>query len=419
MQDAALLGTATPTLDARSEWAKGWGIVLVAAFGVALGGIHFHFIGVMIKPLQAAYGWSRGEISFGLTLISLVQIVAFIGVGILLDRIGARRVALYGCWLFAVGFSLMGLAGPSLTSWYLACGLFALIAQGVSSAVWTCGIVRRFDKHRGMALAVALSASGVTVALTPILTVWLVDAVGVRWIFPVIGFGGMSLVFVLTWLLFRDEVPAAIQQNASPAPALVGCSLQQAWRSRQFWQLLGSFILVAAATGTLMIHSQPMLMDSGLSPEKAASVAFFIGPSMIFGRLLMGLLFDYLDTRLVAALAYAFPLFAAVLMLLLDGNYLLAAWAGIFIGLCMGAEIDALAYLTSRYFGRKAYGTLFAILASAYGIGIGAGSALAGAVFDAQGSYQNWLLAMCVGALMAIVLVTSMGRPPVFSAAGE
>ncbi|MFA5496498.1 MAG: hypothetical protein WC247_17155, partial [Porticoccaceae bacterium] len=76
-----------------------------------------------------------------------------------------------------------------------------------------------------------------------------------------------------------------------------------------------------------------------------------------------------------------------------------------------GAEVDVVAYLTSRYFGLRAYGVLFALMMSSYGAGIGAGSALAGVGFDRLGSYDSWLLVLAGGSAIAIVLVATLGLP--------
>ena len=411
-----------PVLSAgRSEWRQGWGVVLAAAMGISIGGLHMHFIGTMIPSLQEAYDWSRGEIAFGLTLIMVINLVGNLVVGALADRYGMRPVALWGALLFGLGFSALGLAGPSIWAWYAACAFFAVVHLGVSPVVWTGGVVKWFEARRGMALAVSLTGGGVMVAVTPLMVIWLVNTVGVRWIFPTVGIVGALLILMPAWRFFYDrgsndhrspaaESSALATTTAAPV-ALPGFSAKEAFRQRRFWQLLLAFLLVALAAGTFLVHIQPMLVDSGLTPARAATVALFIGPSMIAGRLLMGTLFDYFDPRLVTALAFTLPLAAALMLANLDGSYALAVCAGILVGLCLGAEVDVLAYLTSRYFGLKAYGVLFAIMMGAHGGGIGIGSALAGFGFDMYGNYDHWLLALAAGAVIAIVLVLSIGLP--------
>ncbi len=398
------------------EWRTSWGVVLAATIGMAIGNMHVHFMGAMIKPLQEAYGWSRGEISLGLTLITAVNLLAYLSAGTLVDRLGFRRVALWGIWVFGLAFSAVGLAGPQLWTWYVACILLAFLGQGVSPVVWTAGVVRHFFYQRGLALALSLAGTGVIAAVMPTVVVLLADDLGVKGVFPVIGTGGALLMFVPVVLYFREPTPTVVtsraQQQPDSARPLPGHTVKEAFLSRRFWQLTLALTITAFCIGTFLMHIQPMLIDSGLTPLKAASVAFFVGPSLIVGRLLIGLLFDYLDLRLVAGFALLLPFISSVLLLSLDGGYGIAVAAGIFIGLSVGAEVDVVAYLLSRYFGLRRYGVLFAILVSIYGLGIGSGSAVAGVVYDVFDTYGPLLLGLAAASLAATGLITSMGSPP-------
>jgi predicted MFS family arabinose efflux permease len=76
----------------------------------------------------------------------------------------------------------------------------------------------------------------------------------------------------------------------------------------------------------------------------------------------------------------------------LDGSFLFSAATAIVIGLGMGAEVDVLAYMTSKYFGLRRYGVLFGILIGLYGVGVGLGSVVAGQVYDVTGSYNMLLV---------------------------
>jgi MFS family permease len=394
------------------EWQRGWGVVLAAALGIAIGSIYSHFIGAMIPHLQKAYDWSRGEIAFGLTLIMGINLVASIVAGGLADRFGMRPIALCGVWLFAIGFSLLGLAGPQLWTWYAACVVFAMLAASVSAVIWTGGIVKWFEAQRGMALALTLTSGGLMVAITPSIIVALLGLVGVSWIFPVVGVTGAILMFIPTLRYFRDLDSVGSGAGVSVAPKqLPGYSFREAVVRRHFWQMLAAFVLVALAAGTYLVHIQPMLIDSGFSPAQAASMAFFVGPSMIVGRLTMGMLYDLFDPRFVSAVAFGLIPVAGFLLLHLDGNYPLAIGASILAGLCLGAEVDAVAYLISRYFGLKAYGLMYAVLGGAYGVATAVGSTFAGFGFDRFGTYDQWLLILMVGGGVAIMLVLTLGLP--------
>ena len=81
-------------------------------------------------------------------------------------------------------------------------------------------------------------------------------------------------------------------------------------------------------------------------------------------------------------------------------------------GVTMGSEVDAIAYLASRYFGTARYGLVFAILISVYGFGIGLASWLVAMAYDANGNYNSVLVVLLVGVGVAMISMLSMPRPP-------
>jgi predicted MFS family arabinose efflux permease len=81
--------------------------------------------------------------------------------------------------------------------------------------------------------------------------------------------------------------------------------------------------------------------------------------------------------------------------------------------------VDALAYLTSRYFGLRHYGVMFALMLGIYTIGSGIGSALAGMAFDRFGSYDMILMVFATGCAVAVILALTLGHPPKLAPSGD
>lgn len=403
---------AAPVGAAMLEWRQGWQVVFAAAIGIAVAGSYMHFTGAMIRPLQEAYGWARGEIALGLTVMTMLSPLANVIAGALADRFGPRRMALWGSGTFALGFAVWGLAGPALWTWYLFCGLFALLSHIASVTIWTMMVVKRFNAQRGLALAMALSGSGLAIGVIPTLVLLLNQWFGVRETFFIWGLAGGALMFLPALLFFHERPPAALAADpAAPKPQVHGHTLPEALRDRNFWQFVASVLLVSLAVGTFIMHLQPMLLDTGFTPATAASVALFMGPSMIVGRIGMGMMFDYFNARVVSAIAFLLPGFACLMLLMMDGSYLQAAVTGVVIGLGLGAEMDVVAYVVSRYFGMRSYGKIFALVSGTYGMGIGVGSAFSGLLFDQTGSYNFALLLLAGFSLCAVLAVTTLGKP--------
>lgn len=394
--------------DARTRWQQA-GILFAATIGIAVAGVHFHVVGAMVKPLGDAYGWSRGDIAFALTITAALHPFTNIWIGTMADRYGPRRVALPGIVLFCIGLALLGFAGPQLWTWYAAYTAFAILGAGASSVVFTMAVVQAFVARRGLALAVSLAGSGVLVSLVPSIVIALERLTGLGGVYPSLALAAFALMFLPAWF-FLPGRGSEVRDPSNSAPNRAG------WRevigSGQLWRLALGLLVIASCVGTFIVHFQPMLADAGLTRDEAARVALFIGPAMIAGRIVTGLLFDVLPTRLVATVAFSLPGIACLLLVLLPLDTTTASLLALLIGIGMGSEVDVVAYLSSRYFGLAGYGVVFGILISVYGLAVGMSSWLVGKVYDATGTYDGVLMVLAVAVVGAILLVFSLGSPP-------
>ena len=82
--------------------------------------------------------------------------------------------------------------------------------------------------------------------------------------------------------------------------------------------------------------------------------------------------------------------------------------AEFFIGLGLGAEVDIMAFLTSRYFGLCAFGAIYGVIFAGFGLVGGLGTYLMGLVYDARSSYA---VALDVCCLMTSIGAIIMMRP--------
>ena len=78
-------------------------LVMTAAFGLNFGA------GVFLAPLTAERGWSMSVLSAAAALSTLVGAVATPAVGLLLDRIGPRRVVTGSIALLAASYLLLAM----------------------------------------------------------------------------------------------------------------------------------------------------------------------------------------------------------------------------------------------------------------------------------------------------------------------
>lgn len=398
---------------ALAEWRSYGYLPFVAALGYATCVLHVYSFGPFIEPLQQEFGWSRARISAGLTVAALISAAFCIPVGMLIDRVGPRRVGLVGVLLMSGSVALLGTATGSHANWLALWGVVAIGTFFVQATVWTTAVASRFEASRGLAFAVTLSGASFAAAAFPVFTAWSIGAYGWRTAFAALGGTWAALVFPILLLLFRG---AQDQRRKASATAQVvtlsGLTLAEAARTSTLYKLLAASGLFAFTAIGVLVHFVPILTDSGATPMQAAGTASLIGLFSIIGRLGTGVLLDRLPASWVGAGAFLIPIVACVLLLLEGAHPLSQALAAASIGLTVGAEVDVVAYLTARHFGLKNYGALYGALAMALGLGTAFGPLAAGAVFDQSGSYAPFLVLTIVLMGVAAVALLSLGATP-------
>jgi MFS family permease len=399
--------------DGRREFRVGWRIVLAGLVGSMFGisALPFYTLGIFVRPLGDAFGWSREAIQWGFTVQMLGMLTVAWGYGLLTDRWGARRVALLS--QLGLGLGLLGIAAvQSLPHWYAAWFLLALVGAGTSPITWTRGVAGWFDAARGTALGLMLAGTGLTALIAPPLVTAIVAAHGWRAGYVALGLGVLLVALPVVALFFRDGAGLALTARG----ALAGLSRREAFASRAFWMMLIVFFLVTFAVSGLIPTIVPLLMDRGFSAEEAALFASLVGAAVIAGRIVAGMLLDRFWAPAIAAAFLLLPA-ASCLLLALGGTTspLVIALSVILVGLAAGAEFDLVAYMTSRYFGMAHYGLIYSQLMMGMLVGGGFGPPVFGRVFDQMGSYTPILLAAAGIFVTAPLLLLTLGRYPSFA----
>lgn len=395
-------------MTAPQELRRGWTILLACMAGVGFGatGLPFYTMGLFLKPLSAEFGWSAAAAAGAALCLQAGLIVTAPFVGRIVDRLGARRVALVSLAGLALGFVGVTQVRGSVASLYLAWLVLALLASGTTPVVWTRAVNTWFDRSRGLALGLTLAGTGVAAILGPLLIGGVIAAHGWRAGYWALAAATLLGALPLVALLLR-EAPAP----RAAAAARTG-GLPAALRTRRFWQCAAGFLLAGGAIAALIVHLVPTMVDGGLPPARAAALAGLLGVSIIVGRIAVGLLVDRFHAPFVGFWFLLLPV--AGVALVIQGHPVPGILA---IGLAAGAEVDLLAYLTARYFGMSAYGEIYGWQLSAFSLGAGLGPLLLGAARDHWGAYPPGL--MVCGALIVAgaVLIAGLGRFPESGAA--
>jgi predicted MFS family arabinose efflux permease len=396
------------------EWKRGWVLVLTAAMGMSLATIYLASAGVVMKPLNEAFGWTRGQVSSIAAIKSAVIVLASPILGWAVDRFGPRRIALPGIVLYTAALAAAGLTGPSIWSWYLVWTLAAFAGVMVGSTIWTAAVASRFVTSRGLALGVTMAGLGMTSTLVPPLAVWALETFGWRGMYFTLGAFGLVTAFPMAFLFFYEAGRSRGKGGAktSPLRAASGVEFGAAIRQWRYWRLALAFLVGSAAMGVFQLHLFPMMTDAGLSPMAAAGYIALMGPLTIVGRIGGGFLMDRIHAPYVAAATFALPILNCFLIPHLADAPGITLVVILIAGIAMGAESDTIAVLVSRYFGLRSYGRVYAILAAIFALGFGVSGTLGGFLFDHFGNYDLFLKAVAACLCVAVVLVLSLGRYP-------
>lgn len=408
-------------MSAKAEFGRGWKIIVGGAIGAAfsISALPFYTLGVFLKPIAAATGWSREAIQWGFA----VQMLTLLSVswlwGLLVDRYGARRVALLsqvGLAAALAGLPLVAAAfGPGLTGWYIGWGLVALMGGGTGQATWTRGISGWFDKARGAALGLALFGTGIAAVFAPPIVTAIISARGWPMGYHLLGASVVVIGLPLVALLFHDA-PAPTGDQ----PPLAGASRGEALRDRRFWVMLAVFSTVTFGVAGIIPSLVPMLTDRGLDPATAALYAGFAGLSVMGGRVAAGFLLDRFWAPYVAVGFLAIP---AAACFLLAGSALppgpVIALAVTLVGLAAGAEFDLVAFMAGRYFGMKNYGFIYGVQIGGILAATGLAPPIFGHIHGVYGSYDPALMAAGVIFLVAPLFLLTLGKYPTFEGAHD
>jgi MFS family permease len=383
--------------------------------------MHIYSLGAFVIPIEAEFGWTRAAISSGLT-IALLMITLFAPVmGLAVDRFGPRRIILPGMVAFSIAVAAISTVGSATWQWWTMWVVVGVMSVAIAAPVWTTGISATFNRNRGLALAVALCGTALSSAIAPIAGTFYNAEFGWRTAYIALAITWFVVAFPLAVLFYRTPLDrgehAAVREEAGLKP---GMEVREGLRSAAFYKILVGTGAISVATVAVSVMIIPALRSFGHSATTAAEIAALLGIASITGRLIAGFLLDRLPSNIVTGTSCLLPVVSCILFLAFPMSIPACAAAAIMVGLALGSEIDASAYLTSRHLGLRRFGTLFGCIGTAMSAGSGVGPMGFSYVYDVTGAYT---LGFWIGIPLACVAAVSFfslgGRPPFQSGLAE
>ncbi|MEM1396068.1 MAG: MFS transporter [Pseudomonadota bacterium] len=347
----------------------GWPVLFAAFAGMFgnVGPLIYASFAFIVQELEAEFGWARSDITLAISLLTFSSAVAHPLFGGIVDRFGVRMPSVWSFLLMSAAL----LSVPLFLSeiWHLWVSFAAIAILGVANntlpfiklaATW-------YDKRRGLMIGIVASATGLGLAILPALTGRIVDTYG--WEGGFVWYGLYIALFTTPILFFfAQDHPNDIGYMADGAPLErgdvdaaadhTGLTLGEAMRTQAFWVLAVGILVASLALWGITNQLALLLGDRGMSRADAGSVATVLGLSMASSRLVIGWLLDRLFAPLVACAIF---LGAGVgFWLLATGGVSAVVYvSAALLGLGLGAEIELIGFMVSRYFGLRAFGTIY------------------------------------------------------------
>ena len=334
-------------------------------------------------------------------------------VGAWVDRVGPRIVAIVGLLGHAAMYVVIARSSGSLGLFYLSFAALAVCASGTLPITWTTVINNWFRDNRGLAIGLTMAGTGLAAGLAPRFVQYLISNTGWRSAYAGIGVTALVISLPVVLLAFR---PRPADADSLPVERGItgewGLTRHEAIQSYRFWALGAALFIITLAINGLIANLVPVLLDDGWSAGKAAASVVFLGPAVVVGRVVAGLLVDRIWAPGVAALFFVQPIIAMLAIASLPMTPFVAVSSAMLLGLAVGAELDLLAFMTSRFFGTRHYGAVFGGIYAFFTVASGLAPLAYARTHDTFGTYRPILLLAALGLVVAIGLLLSLGRYP-------
>lgn len=400
------------TAHGMHELRGGWTLLVACAVGVGLSAIAlpFYSIGPLTGPIEADLGWARSEIQLAILFSSGLGALTAPITGWMVDRFGARIVALPSIIGVSLGLFVASTA-TTLATFHIGFALSAILGAGTNPVLWSRVVSGSFEEARGAALGLALAGTALVALLLPSFVVALVEWAG--WRAALRGTALLPLALALPVVFVWLKPDPAHAASRGIAVSLPGTTLGDALRSYRFWVLSFSILLGYLAISGILTNLVPALVDRGIEAQAAAAFAGAVGITMIPGRILVGFVVDRLWAPGVALVVLLLPAAACLILRDTSSPGLLILCCAV-LGLAAGAELDLLAFLTARYFGLAHYSKIYALAYAALAVGSATAPFLFAWMYGQTGNYETSFLIAAIFFAIAALLMPLLGRYPNF-----
>lgn len=368
-------------------------------------------------PLSKEVGMTVKETGYPLMASFFFFAVGMIFAGRWQDKVGPKKVAIFGGLLLGVGAILAGVLYKTVGGLVFSYGVLGGLGVGFAYVTPIATCIKWFPDMRGTITGLAVFGFGAgTLIFGPLISKLVIGSgianaffvVGVIMIIGVCGSGAMF------------KVPPAGYKPAGwnpPVPS-AGSATKLDWSPNEMignaqFYILWIIYFFGAAAG-LMIIGVAVPIGVEVAKLTAPVAAAGLGTMALLnglGRLVHGSISDKIGRKNTVILMFIEYLVAFLVLLPHSDSF--TKWL---IGICIvgfsyGGYLALMPSITADYFGTKSLGHNYGYLFTAWGVAGVGGPFMIDAIKTATGAYTNAMYAISVAAVAGIVLVFISKKP--------
>ena len=376
---------------------------------MTIGGSAMYAAVIVLAPAAQEFDTGRGAASLPYAFFMIGFGIGGVVMGRIADRFGIIVPGIIGSLSLPAGLYAASLAA-TITQFGLALGvLCGFLGASFVFAPMVADVSHWFTARRGLAVGVAISGSYVAGAIWPPVIQHLVDVAGWRATYVWLAVFTLCTMLPLCALLYRrPEIESADGGDAAIKP-LQHRSLAMAPN------LLQCLICVAGvgccvAMAMPQVHIVPYVLDLGYPAARGAEMLALMLGFGIVSRVMSGWLSDRiggLRTLLIGSLLQALVLVA---FLAADSLTMLYA-TSIAFGLVQGGIVPSYAMIVRTFFPASQAGWRIGMAFLFTVCGMALGGWMAGAIYDATGSYTwSYINAIAFNVMNLTIAVSLLRR---------
>lgn len=390
------------------EFRLHWRALLASSIGHGAGlAVSAYVIGTFAPPLMQEFGWSKSDFAL-LGTVTLLTLPVLPLIGRLTDLFGVRPVVTIGVIFLPLSYLALSEFDGQLSVFMAIAVLQVVIGTTTTSTVYSRLVAERFERARGMSLAIMASAPALAGAFAAPLLSDYIDEQGWRAGYRMLaalsaGFGLVALVMIPK--SSGRAIAARVHRRARHDYGVI-------LRHPAFWVIAGGIFLCNIPQALHGVQLKLMMLENGLDSAGAARVVSLYAIGVLIGRFACGLALDRYPAHMVAAVSMAIPSVGMLMIASpLDAPWVVASAVAL-MGLSQGAEGDVAGFLVMRHFEVGVYSSVLGIVIASLGVASASGAALLSLSFKYSDGYDTFLWFSAGGVLLGGLLFLLLGSAP-------